>query len=70
MHRSLLDIMVDPISKAPLELEDSICSEGQILSGRLCSPEGRSYLITNGIPHFVLTTDADQRQTGNSFGFK
>jgi len=36
----------------------------------LRSPERRSYVITNGIPRFVLTEDTDQRQTGNSFGFK
>lgn len=71
MHRSLLDILVDPISKTPLQVEEHRCGAGgSIVEGVLRSPEGRSYTITNGIPRFVLTEDNDQKQTGSSFGFK
>lgn len=71
MHRSLLDILVDPISKAPLQVEAADREEGdEILEGRLMGSGGRSYAITNGIPHFVLAADADQEQTGRSFDFK
>ncbi len=71
MHRSLLDILVDPISKTPLQVEEHQSGAGgSIVEGVLRSPEGRSYVITNGIPRFVLTEDSDQKQTGSSFGFK
>jgi arsenite methyltransferase len=71
MHRSLLDVLVDPISKKPLQVEvNQYGAEGEIVGGTLRSPEGRSYVITNGIPRFVLTGDEDQRQTELSFDFK
>jgi uncharacterized protein YbaR (Trm112 family) len=71
MHKSLLDILVDPISKKPLQVEVQQHGAGDdIVEGTLYSSEGRSYAITNGIPRFVLTEDVDQRQTESSFGFK
>jgi arsenite methyltransferase len=71
MHRPLLDVLVDPISKKPLQVEvNKYGAEGDIVEGTLRSPEGRSYAITNGIPRFVLTEDSAQRQTERSFGFK
>ena len=71
MHRSVLDILVDPVTKAPLRLEASGSTvDEKIIEGTLASADGRSYPITNGIPRFVLTDDAGQRQTEKSFGFK
>jgi len=71
MHRSLLDILVDPISKTALQVEvGKYGTDGDIVEGILHGSEGRSYPITNGIPRFVLTEDSDQRQTAGSFGFK
>jgi arsenite methyltransferase len=71
MHRALLDILVDPLSKSPLQVEvQRYGAGGVILEGTLHSPEGSSYAITNGIPRFVLAGDSGQRQTGDSFGFK
>lgn len=71
MHKSLFDILVDPISKKPLQVEvHQYGAEDDIVEGMLYSPEGRVYAITNGIPRFVLTEDSDQRQTESSFGFK
>ena len=71
MSKVMLDILVDPISKAPLEVEVHRSGpKGSILEGLLRSPEGRTYSITNGIPRFVLTEDTDQRQTARSFAFK
>jgi arsenite methyltransferase len=71
MHRSLLDILVDPVSKTSLQIETSAHEkEGEILEGRLKGSGGRWYAVSNGIPRFVLTEDADQKQTGRSFGFK
>ncbi len=71
MDRPLLEILVDPISKTPLQVEaDRIEGKDLILEGLLKGSEGRSCVITNGIPRFVLTKDADQAQTGHSFAFK
>jgi SAM-dependent methyltransferase len=71
MDRLLLDILVDPIKKTPLQAEVHQSGlEDDILEGVLYGAEGRPYLITNGIPRFVLTEDQDQRQTENSFAFK
>jgi SAM-dependent methyltransferase len=71
MHRSLLDILVDPISKASLQVEAADREvDDEILEGRLQGSGGRSYAITNGIPRFLLDADADQEQTGRSFDFK
>ena len=71
MRRSLLNILVDPIAKTPLQVEvHTFGTEGDIVEGVLRGPEGRSYEITKGIPRFVITEDRDQKQTENSFGFK
>lgn len=71
MRRSLLDILVDPISKTPLQVEvHKYGAVDNIVEGVLNSIQGRSYPITNGIPRFVLTQDSDQRQTAKSFAFQ
>lgn len=70
MHKSLLEILVDPISKTPLSLDEKQGASDQVVEGTLRGAEGRSYPITNGIPRFVLTQDQGQQQTGGSFGFK
>ncbi len=71
MHRSLMDILVDPVSKAPFQIEQCQCEAGgRIVEGVLRSATGAGYPIINGIPRFVLTEDRDQKQTENSFGFK
>jgi arsenite methyltransferase len=71
MHKSLVDLLVDPVSKSPLRLEEGeSAGDGRVATGKLRGPEGRSYVIRNGIPRFVLTEDSGQRQTEDSFGFK
>lgn len=71
MHRSLLDILVDPVSKTSLTLEKPHCtSAGDITAGLLRGGVDRNYIVSNGIPRFVLTQDAGQRQTERSFGYK
>src|SRR5207249_7454546 len=70
MDKSLLDILVDPISKTPLLLEQKKGASNHVVEGTLRGAEGRSYPISNSIPRFVLTEDQGQRQTGGSFGFK
>jgi len=71
MQKSLLHILVDPVSKKPLQVEvRKYGAGGDIVEGVLRGPDGRVYDITNGIPRFVLTEDPDQRQTEASFGYK
>jgi arsenite methyltransferase len=70
MHKSILDILVDPISKSALTLTVQDGNDDQVIAGTLLGPNGQSYPIVNGIPRFVLTEDSGQRQTEKSFGFK
>jgi arsenite methyltransferase len=71
IYRSLLDVLVDPISNLPLEVQEHRSETGgTIVEGILHSPDGRSYTITGGIPRFVLTEDCGQRQTERSFGYQ
>ena len=72
MLKSLLDILVDPISKMPLQIEEHRCGPaGDIIEGKLRSPKAEgSYTVCNGIPRFTVTEDEDQKQTEGSFGFK
>lgn len=71
MRSSLLDILVDPVSKSALRLEERRAgADGQVIEGTLRSEDGNSYPITGGIPRFTRTEDAGQKQTEDSFGFK
>ncbi len=69
MRKPLLDLLVDPVSRTKLALHsDSVA--GEITEGKLTSAEGKTYPVVKGIPRFVLTQDADQLQSADSFGFK
>src|SRR6267378_843179 len=71
MNRSLLEILIDPVAKAPLWIEEQqLGVDGCILEGLLCSAAGALYPIVKGIPRFVVTKDKDQKQTERSFGYK
>jgi SAM-dependent methyltransferase/uncharacterized protein YbaR (Trm112 family) len=71
MRKSLLEVLADPVSKHPLELEEREAGPGgETVEGALVGPRGSRYPVTGGIPRFVLTDDAGQRQTEGSFGFK
>jgi arsenite methyltransferase len=70
VRASLLEILVDPVSKSPLQVETGRPESDDIEEGTLRGADGRSYPVTNGIPRFVLTQDEAQKQTENSFGFK
>ena len=71
MDRALIGLLVDPISGRPLRLHvDKSDDDERVIAGRLESPDGRSFPIVNGIPRLVVTDDDNQRQTGESFGFK
>jgi SAM-dependent methyltransferase len=71
MRSSLLELLVDPISKTPLRLgSDTKLTGGGIAEGTLYGANGREFAIRNSIPRFVLTEDAGQLQTEESFGYK
>ncbi|MDQ3918807.1 MAG: methyltransferase domain-containing protein [Acidobacteriota bacterium] len=70
MRESLLEVLVDPITKGRLRLEATRTAGGEVVEGSLVSDGGASYQITGGIPRFVLTDDERQKQTEGSFGFK
>ncbi|MCB0061997.1 MAG: hypothetical protein KDE19_07775, partial [Caldilineaceae bacterium] len=75
MHKRLLELLVDPVSKQPLSLdviEEAVGQangEQQILKGSLRGAQ-TSYPIVNRIPRFVQTEDVGQKQTEESFGYK
>jgi arsenite methyltransferase len=70
MHKSELDLLIDPVSKAPVVLHDAVERGGEIIEGVLLSG-GRRYLIRNGIARMVsVVNDVGQRQTQESFGYK
>lgn len=70
MHASLLELLVDPVSRTQLALETRATDADETLDGALWSRDGRSYPVVQGIPRFVLTEDGDQLQSAESFGFK
>jgi SAM-dependent methyltransferase/uncharacterized protein YbaR (Trm112 family) len=74
MHSSLLDILIDPVSRTPLHVETHETGggahDGDPVQATLRGGDGRSYPVIDGIPRFVTTEDAGQQQTGESFGFK
>jgi arsenite methyltransferase len=72
LRKSVINILVDPITKLPLRFGEtsSSTSDNNLIEGSLIGSGGRSYPISNGIPRFVLTEDLGQKQTERSFGFK
>jgi SAM-dependent methyltransferase len=71
MRDVLIDILVDPVDRAPLRLLDATRGDtGDIERGRLQGSHARSYEIADSIPRFVSTDDVGQRQTERSFDFK
>ena len=71
MRKSLVELLADPDSHAPLELaEDGSASDGDVQEGTLRTADGRAYSIVRGIPRFIEIDDAGQQQTADTFGFK
>ncbi|HXU87959.1 MAG TPA: methyltransferase domain-containing protein [Methylomirabilota bacterium] len=71
MDSALVELLVDPISAQPLRLHvEESDAENHVIAGHLHSAAGRSFPIVNGIPRLVVSDDDNQRQTGESFGFK
>ena len=61
MQTSLLAHLVDPVSRSPLEISEQRGDGHQVREGVLRGLGVRRYVITNGIPRFVLTDDHGQR---------
>ncbi len=70
MQRSFCSLLVDPVQRQPLTLENGQPADGpEVLEGRLRAADGTADAILNGIPRFVATADAGQIQTKDTFGF-
>jgi arsenite methyltransferase len=70
VRSSLLEQLVDPETKEPLELTGSPRENGEIVEGGLRSGTGAEYPIVRGIPRFTIDREEAQTQTSESFGFK
>lgn len=70
MNRQLLERLADPVNLKPLTLESENVGGEATETGSLRAEDGKSYPIVRGIPRFVLTADAGQAQTSQTFGFK
>lgn len=70
MRLRLLDKLADPVSRRLVAFEGLPPSNGVVSIGTLRADDGAAYPIVNGIPRFVLTADAGQAQTSQTFGFK
>jgi arsenite methyltransferase len=68
VRRELLELLADPVAGTPLTLETAEQHGGEIVSGTLVGRE--RYPVSGGIPRFVRTDDAGQRQTESSFAYK
>lgn len=55
MHSSLLELLAEPGTGAPLTLRDAVIHDGLIDEGSLETPSGKKYPIIRGIPRFVDT---------------
>ena len=54
MRRDLMDILVCPVCKDPLELVVEREEDGEVLTGTLASPGcGATYPIEDGIPNLL-----------------
>lgn len=69
MKSSLLSILVDPVTRAPLELETNLQDDAEIISGRLLVRNGPAYPVRDGIPRFVNYSDAGQKETSDAFEY-
>src|SRR5258708_33411996 len=73
MHSHLLEVLVDPVSRSPLELGARVGAAEPITSGELVGGAAR-YAIRDGVPRMVPDADssvsADDGATQRSFGAK
>jgi len=67
-----LDYLACPVTNGWLHLVDAEINGDDIISGKLISPEGRSYEILNGVPRFSYVVGSNMQTTSSveSFGFE
>lgn len=70
MDPTLVTLLIDPRTGHPLRLVEEAPTPHRAVEPALVTESGESYSVRNGIPRFVRTADAGQRQTEESFGFK
>lgn len=70
MKQQLLGLLVDPMTRGPLEYQKGSDKGDERLTGNLLSQSGETYPVVGGIPRFVRTRDEAQLQTQSSFSFK
>lgn len=71
MHSSLLDLLVCPECREPLNVECDVAPASEIESGWLRCQQRHSFPIVNGVPRFVQhQLDSDQARTRDSFGYE
>lgn len=64
-----LEYLCCPQTRAPLTLRDERREGEEIVGGRLVSPEGRDYAITNGVPQLTLGHVSNaEAKTVDAFG--
>jgi arsenite methyltransferase len=68
MRRSLVELLVDPATQAPLELEAD--GDGEEVEEGLLRAGERTYPVSGSIPRFAGRADEGQEQTERSFAYK
>jgi ubiquinone/menaquinone biosynthesis C-methylase UbiE len=53
MRPDRVDNFKDPYSPSPLRLVDAVLADGEVVSGRLVSSDGRAYPIEDGVANFL-----------------
>lgn len=70
MKKCLFDLLVDPMERLPLQLQENQVEDDEILTGQLIAQNGTHYVVDNGIPRLTVSADAGQQQTSQAFGYK
>src|ERR1700683_1555229 len=75
MHGELLEVLVDPVERAPLRVEDAqAAGNGEIASASLVAGDGARYDVRERVPRMVpdaqSSVSADEGATQRSFGAK
>lgn len=70
MKEMLAALLVDPVQRQPLQLQDVVTEGDEILAGKLVALDKTLYEIRDRIPRLVASVDEGQQQTSQAFGFK
>jgi len=70
MNKSLQSLIVDPVKQQELRIKAEKTEGEDLVTGTCIAQDGTTYLIRAGIPRLVVTDDAGQLQTSDTFAFK